>query len=158
MIRPATPHDALTVTSLTVAAEMFRPDQTVVPDTMMADYFGGQQERGHRCLIDEDAGEALGVVYVLPKPATEDTWELLMIAVRPDHQGRGRGAALLKHVETELRALGGRLLLVETSGTADYARARAFYAGCGYGDEARVRDYYEAGADMVLFRKVLNQA
>ncbi|WP_221090904.1 GNAT family N-acetyltransferase [Deinococcus aquaedulcis] len=158
MIRPATPQDASTVTALAVAAGMFPPDQTEVTDTMMADYFAGNHERGHRCLIDEDARAALGVAYVLPKPATEGTWELLMIAIHPDHQGQGRGAALMTHVENELRSQGARLLLVETSGTPDYARTRAFYVQCGYEEEARVRDYYEAGADMVLFRKALSDA
>jgi len=47
-------------------------------------------------------------------------------------------------------------LLVETAGTPDYARTRGFYAKCGYEEEARVRDYYAAGVDMVLFRKTLN--
>ena len=37
-----------------------------------------------------------------------------------------------------------------------HSRARAFYLSCGYDEEARVRDYYEAGDDMVLFRKDLS--
>lgn len=79
-----------------------------------------------------------------------------MIAVRPDRQGQGRGAALLRHVEDELRASSQRLLLVETSGLPTYERTRAFYGTCGYHQEARVRDYYQAGDDMVLFRKALS--
>ena len=155
MIRPAQPKDAAAVTRLAVAAGLFPIEDSSVPDKMMADYFGGDRERGHHCLIDEEDGAALGVAYVLPRPATEGTWELLMIAVRPDWQGRGRGAGLLRFVEEALRAANGRLLLVETSGTPEYEQTRAFYAKNGYEMEARVRDYYEAGTDMVLFRKTL---
>lgn len=157
VFRLATPADAATVTALAVAADLFPPEHTDVPDAMMTDYFGGNEARGDLCLLDEEAGEALGVAYVRPKPATLGTWELLMIAVRPDRQGQGRGAALLRFVEERLRDDGHRLLLVETSGTAEYARTRAFYVQCGYDQEARVRDYYEPGADMVLFRKALAQ-
>lgn len=58
-------------------------------------------------------------------------------------------------MEDELRADGQRLLLVETSGLADFALTRQFYAKLGYEEEARVRDYFADGDDMVLFRKAL---
>ncbi|MDB5045301.1 MAG: GCN5-related N-acetyltransferase [Deinococcus sp.] len=155
MIRPATSADSATVTALAVAAGMFPEEDTEMTDTMMADYFAGNRERGHSCVIDEEAGQPLGVAYWLPKPATDGTWELLMIAVHPDGQGQGRGGALMRHVEDALRIQGQRILLVETSGTADFELTRRFYVKCGYEQEARVRDYYGAGTDMVLFRKVL---
>jgi len=47
-------------------------------------------------------------------------------------------------------------VLVETSGSSDFERTRAFYAKCGYEAEARIRDYYAAGEAMVMFRKALN--
>lgn len=155
MIRPATPDDSMAVTALAVAAGLFPANDTEVPDRMMADYFGGNSGAGHMCVIDEE-GDPLGVAYYAPAPATDGTWYLTMIAVRPDRQGQGRGAALMSHVEGALRAGGHRVLLVETSGTPDYERTRAFYAKCGYEEEARIRDYYAAGDDMVLFRKALN--
>lgn len=79
-----------------------------------------------------------------------------MIAVRPDCQGRGRGTTLMRHVENALRTSGQRVLLVETSGLPSYERTRAFYAKCGYEKEARSRDFYAAGDDKIVFRKVLN--
>ncbi|BDP43843.1 hypothetical protein DAETH_38120 (plasmid) [Deinococcus aetherius] len=133
---------------------MFSPQDAGVVDRMMTDYFGGARDEGHLCLIDEEEGTR-GVAYVLPVTATEGTWELLMIAVRPGLQGQGRGGALLRRVEDDLRSQGGRLLLVQTSGTPDFARTRAFYAKSGYEQEARVRDYYAPGVDMILFRKAL---
>lgn len=154
MIRPVTPADSPTVTALAVAAGMFPADDTTVTDQMMADYFARNRELGHGCLIDEE-DEPLGVVYYAPVTATDRTWNLLMIAVHPDAQGRGRGAALMRHVEDALRASGQRVLLVETSGHPTFSRTRAFYAKCGYDEEARIREYYAAGEDMVLFRKAL---
>jgi ribosomal protein S18 acetylase RimI-like enzyme len=50
---------------------------------------------------------------------------------------------------------GGRVLLVETSGTPDFERTRAFYRKCGYEEEARIRDFYQAGADKIVYRKAL---
>jgi hypothetical protein len=47
-------------------------------------------------------------------------------------------------------------LIVETSATARYDHTREFYARLGYEEEARVRDYWEDGDDLVIFRKVLS--
>jgi len=154
MIRPATPDDSATVTALAVAAGLFPADDTTVTDRMMAEYFAKNRENGHGCLIDEE-GEPLGVAYYAPATATDGTWYLTMIAVRKETQGQGRGTALMRHVEDVLRASGQRVLLVETSGHPAFARTRAFYAKLGYEEEARVREYYAAGEDMVLFRKAL---
>ena len=44
---------------------------------------------------------------------------------------------------------------METSSTPAYDGARGFYRRNGYDEEARVRDYWTAGDDLVLFRKAL---
>lgn len=150
-----TPADAPTVVSLAVASELFGPDDAVIVETMMADYFAREHNSGHACAIDIDdiSGEPLAVAYWEPAKATDRTWYLTMIGVRSDRHRQGRGAALLQHVEHQLRADGQRLLLVETSSTPVFDRARSFYRSRGYDQEARVRDYYEPGDDMILFRK-----
>jgi ribosomal protein S18 acetylase RimI-like enzyme len=78
-----------------------------------------------------------------------------MIGVHRDRHRQGVGARLLGHVEDDLRARGQRLLLVQTSADPAFDRARAFYAALGYDEEARVRDYFGDGDDMVLFRRAL---
>ena len=156
MIRPATPEDAAAVVDLVVQAEMFSADEAGLVEGMLADYFGGNADGGHACVIDEEEDGTLGVAYYQPKPAADRVWDLTMIAVRPDRQGRGRGSAMLRGVEEDLRARGQRLLLVETSGTPQYERTREFYARCGYEQEARVRDYWAKGDDLVVFRKALD--
>jgi ribosomal protein S18 acetylase RimI-like enzyme len=87
---------------------------------------------------------------------TSGTWNLLLIALHPDRQGRGNGAEILAYVERLLAAQGERVLLVETSGLPAFGRTRAFYARCGYDEEARIRDFYAAGEDKVVFRKALS--
>lgn len=143
--------------SLAVAADLFPPEDSVILETLMADYFAREHDRGHACVLDTDdtSGEPLAVAYWQPAAATDRSWYLTMIGVRRDRHRQGRGAALLQHVEQQLHADGQRLLLVETSSTPAFERARSFYRSRGYVEEARVRDYYEPGDDMVLFRKVL---
>jgi ribosomal protein S18 acetylase RimI-like enzyme len=156
MIRPTMPDDSAAIIALAVAAELFPANETEELGKVLADYFSGKIDDGHVWVTDEEEGEPRGVAYYAPAPMAERTWYLYMIAVRPDCQGRGRGKALLQHVENALRTSGQRLLLVETSGLPSYERARAFYAKCGYEEEARIRDFYTTGDDKIVFRKALN--
>jgi len=75
--------------------------------------------------------------------------------VKPEARGRGIGHALLRGAESEVRRRQGRLLLVETSSTAEYRLARRLYEGSGYRLEAVVRDFYSPGDDLVIYAKDL---
>jgi ribosomal protein S18 acetylase RimI-like enzyme len=155
LIRSITAEDISRVVALTVEAELFTPDESGIVEQMMADYVSAKAADGHTCVVDEQDGRLRAVAYYEPLPATDRTWELTMIGVHRDHHRHGVGTLLLQSVEADLAGRGQRLLLVETSARPMFDRARAFYRACGYGEEARVRDYYEAGDDMVLFRKEL---
>lgn len=158
MIRSITPEDARAVTEVSIAAGLFPPEDADFLDKMMADFFGSSKDNGHRCVVDDHDGLLIGVAYYEPALATDRTWYLTMIGIRKDIQGQGRGSALMRYVEQQLQQDGQRMLLVETSGTAHFALTRQFYAKLGYTEEARVRDYYAPGDDMVLFRRVLKSA
>jgi ribosomal protein S18 acetylase RimI-like enzyme len=155
MIRSVTPDDAPAVVALAVASDLFPPEEAGVVETLIAGFFDGRAEEGHTCLVDEEDGALRAVAYYEPVTATDRAWELLMIGVRRDLHRTGLGGRLLHRVEDDLRDRGQRLLLVETSADPAFDRARAFYAALGYDEEARVRDYYADGDDMVLFRLVL---
>lgn len=156
MIRSATQLDTAAVVALTVSSELFTPDESSVVEAMLKEYFAGREAEGHTCVVDEVDGDLLAVAYYEPVTATDRTWELTMIGVRQDLHRQGRGAELLQHVEDDLRSGDQRLLVIQTSALPAFARARAFYLACGYDEEARVRDYFEAGDDMVMFRKALH--
>ncbi len=108
---------------------------------------------GSTCLVEdaEDGRGLASVVFYRPEEAADRAFDLTMIAVRPDLQGAGRGAALVRHAEQDLRGRGQRLLLIRTSGSPQYDRTRAFYRALGYVEHAPVADYWSDGDDLVLF-------
>ncbi|MBC6420466.1 MAG: GNAT family N-acetyltransferase [Hormoscilla sp. SP5CHS1] len=153
MIRPTTTDDMAALIALADSIG-FEPNQLEELTGMLADYLDGKSNSDRFWLTDDDDGP-VGVVYCASEPMTQGTWNLLLIAVRPDCQGQGRGRALMRYVEETLTARGARLLLVETSGLASFDRTRAFYRKCGYSVEARIRDFYNAGDDKIVYRKAL---
>jgi ribosomal protein S18 acetylase RimI-like enzyme len=122
-------------------------------DGMLSGYLTGAAPEDRWWTVDD--GGPVAVAYAAPERFTDRTWNLLLLAVHPEHQGRGVGAALVRHVEQAVAAHDGRLLLIETSGLPAFARTRAFYRANGYDEGARIRDFYSDGEDKVVFRKAL---
>lgn len=154
MIRLTTPDDTTVLIALAAASGLFDPNQTDDLAQMLDKHFRDRNETQDIWLTDYD-NEPVGIAYVAPERMTEGTWNLYLIAVHPDRQKQGRGKALLSHVEQMLMERGERILLVETAGTDDFEYVREFYRQNGYEEEARIREFYTAGIDKIVFRKAL---
>ena len=155
MVRPGTIDDRDDIVATVVAAGMFTPDDVGVVAELLAAHLGGADHDDDRCLVIERAGRAVAVAYAEARPAADRVWDLTMIGVRPEHQHGGDGTALIGAIEQDLARAGQRLMVVETSALAEYDGARAFYRARGYDEEARIRDYWADGDDLIVFRKRL---
>lgn len=146
-IRPLRRDDLAAAEALIAAVDLFPPE--MLPG-MAAPFLEGADELW---LVVEGGA---GLAYAAPERLTDGTWNLLLMAVAPARQGQGLGRQLVAAVEAALQEKGTRLLLVETSGVPDFARQRRFYRRLGFRREARIRDFYQAGDDKVVFAKLLS--
>ncbi len=149
-IRSIVPGDIPALKQVIDRNELF-PSQML--DGMVSDYFDNPDTSDLWFTYAEE--QPVAIAYVAPEKMTEGTWNLYLIAVAPDLQGKGIGRSIVQYVENTLRAKGERILLVETSGLDEFKRTRIFYDKCGYEQEARIRDFYQAGEDKIVFRKSL---
>jgi ribosomal protein S18 acetylase RimI-like enzyme len=154
MIRPIAPDDMNGLIALANASGLFESNQLEELKEMLSDYFGNNNS--DRFWVADDDNGIVGVAYTEMERMTDGTWNLLLIAIQPEDRGQGRGTTLLRYVEQMLTLQGGRILLVETSGLPEFERTRAFYRKCSYDEEARIRDYYKAGDDKIVYRKALS--
>ncbi len=150
MIRTTNNSDFDALIELATASGLFEPDQTELLAEMLR--YPNEKEVW---FTDDDGSGPVGVAYMAPEKMTHGTWNLYWIAVHPDHQRKGRGRAILQHVEDWLTEKRQRILLVETAGVEDFEYVRNFYANNGFESEARIRDFYAQGVSKVVFRKVL---
>jgi ribosomal protein S18 acetylase RimI-like enzyme len=97
----------------------------------------------------------VGYICYGPTPMTDGTFDLYWIASDPAARGRGVGAGLVGAMERDLRERKGRLVRVETSAQEAYGPTRGFYAALKYVEEARFRDFYKAGDDLIILAKRL---
>lgn len=109
MPRPVTAGDVPAVVDWWWPRGMFTTDEAAFLEEALA------PAEGTTCLVEDAKGGGLAsVVLYRPEEAADRAFDLTRIAVRPDLQGQDRGAALMRHVEQDLRDQGQRLLVVRT--------------------------------------------
>lgn len=149
-IRPVEKRDVAQIKGIADATALF-PSEML--DEMISGYFDGSKpDIWFSCTLE---GQAISFGFCEPERMTEGTWNLLAIAVLPEHQGSGVGAEMLRYLEGRLAKQGGRILLVETAGIPEFERTRDFYRKNGFTEEARIREFYEPGVDKIVFWKRL---
>jgi GNAT superfamily N-acetyltransferase len=153
-IRPLRPGDRLALVSLLKAQDHFRPAEIQIALELI-DLALDQPKQGDylvRC-AEGGGGEVLGYACFGKAPLTDAVFDLYWIVVHPDAWSRGPGPALLLRAEEEVKGLKARLLLIETSSLPSYARPRSFYLKHGYGEIARIPDYYAPGDHKLIYGK-----
>ncbi|MGB3548313.1 MAG: GNAT family N-acetyltransferase [Saprospiraceae bacterium] len=151
MIRNILPAD-LTAAKTVIDSSGLFPSELL--DDMIAPYFDGNPAE-QRWIGYEDGDELLGLAFHAPEEMTDGTHNLYLIAVQKAAQGKGIGTTLMTDVEDHLRRSGQRILIVETSGLDGFELTRKFYDKLGYSEEARIREFYAACEDKVVFWKML---
>jgi GNAT superfamily N-acetyltransferase len=154
MIRPMRQQDKGAVLDLVRATNMFTPAEVGVAEELLDIYLGVPDQKDYRAVVVEDEGGGVaGYMTWGPTPLAEDAYDLYWMAVSPAEQGKGRGKALVRWLEAEVRGLGGRMIVIETSSQPRYQPTRQFYINLDYKEVARVPDFYKPGDDRVIYAK-----
>lgn len=144
MIRPLVSAD---IPALASALAQMNPWRRLgFSDNGLAGYLGRSDAALTRMVVEED-GAAIAVL-ALRSPWLRGPY-VELLAVIPEHQGRGVGAALLAWAAGQ----GGGNLWVCVS--AFNGRARQFYARNGFAPVATLDDLITSGADEILMRRKL---
>jgi len=152
-LRPVGRAQRARLEALTRATGVFREEEVRTAVELLDDALAGDDD--YRLVGAYAADELVGWACWGPTPGTDGTWDLYWIAVDPARHGTGVGSDLLREVEGQVRAGGGRLVVVETSSRADYAPTRAFYEKRGFTRAAVLPGYYAPGDDLVIYLKDL---
>lgn len=149
-VRPALTDDASSIGELAERASLF--PAALLPE-MIGPYLDGSADA--LWLVATQGSRIVGFAFAQPEPLTDGTWNLRAIGVHPDHRRLGIASDLIDALEQALRNRHVRLLIVDTSDSGDQAAARRLYVTRAYSEEARIREFWEAGVAKVTFAKQL---
>lgn len=117
-------------------------------------YLTGPDQKDYEFLTaTEPSGKVAGYICYGRRPLTEAAFDIYWIVVDPLLRRAGAGRLLLAGAEADMRKQGAKIIIAETSGTPAYEAARGFYLKSGFGEEARVKDFYKHGDDLVMYVK-----
>ncbi len=154
-IRPLKREDREPLHQLLVETDVFTKEEVDIALELIDMCLNTIKQKDYIIFSYESEGEVAGYYCIGPTPATDGTFDLYWIAVKPSMQGRGIGSLLNTHAENLIRNHGGRLVIAETSSQPRYEKTRLFYTTHGYSELSRIRDYYKVGDDLVVFGKYL---
>lgn len=156
MISPASSSDKAQIHDITARAGVFSQEEVDSVPAMFDEYLkNGAEASGYHFIVYREGEKVLGYAIYGFRDLTDGVYDLYWIAVDPSARRKSVGRKLLTACEEAVRAEGGRMVIAETSGTAEYESTREFYVRTGYVNEATIKDFYKPGDDLKIFVKRL---
>jgi ribosomal protein S18 acetylase RimI-like enzyme len=146
------PEEAEAILEIARGVRVFDAEEVATVDELLRECFDkGAQISGYYFLSCRADGRVLGFACYGPRALTHGAFDLFWIATDKAAQGRGVGGALLQRVAQDIKAMGGRLIIAETSGRPDYTPTRRFYETYRYERAATIADFYAPGDDLAIY-------
>ena len=156
MISTAIETDKQQITDITTRAGVFSQEEIDSVPVMFDEYLQyGTMDSGYHFIVYREGEQVLGFAIYGRRDLAHGVFDLYWIAVDPNARRKGVGRALITASEEAVRAMGGRIIIAETSGTVEYESTREFYVRTGYVAEAVIKDFYSPGDDLFIFIKRL---
>ncbi len=152
-IGKARPDEVDQIVHVSRQAVVFSTVEVAAVAELVGDYATRGEASSYQFLVYRLDGRVVGFSCYGQRSLTEGTFDLYWIASDPTAQRKGVGKALLSQTEAEVRASGGRLVIVETSSLPEYEPARRFYEAQSYRREALIADFYADGDGLVIYSK-----
>lgn len=148
--------DAALVRSLAAATGFFSLSEVRVAVELAETAARDGAASGYSFLFAQRGGQTCGYTCFGAVPCTAGSFDLYWIVVDSSFQGQGIGRCLLTQTEKLIHDAGGRRVYAETSSRAQYRPTRSFYRHTGFRQVARLKGFYSAGDNKIIFCKTLD--
>jgi ribosomal protein S18 acetylase RimI-like enzyme len=154
-VEESLPEDRDAVAEISRRADVFNPEEEATVLELFDAYIQ-TSDSGYVFLSARAGDDLAGFACWGSTPLTEGTYDLYWICAERDRREQGVGRKLFQAVEDSVRALRGRMIVIETSTGDAYLPAVRFYEHMGCRQAARITDYYRPGEDLLVYVKYLS--
>lgn len=154
--RKARPSDRRGILSVIKRCDNLTPDEGDCAGELLDIYLKRPGQKDYYFIAAvEGRKDVIGYACYGKRPLTEAAYDLYWLLVDPLKRSMGAGAALLRHVVEALKKGRADMLIAETSSKGSYGPARRFYLKAGFKKNARIKDFYRKGEDLIIYVKGL---
>jgi len=150
--RPLTPGDVEPVRALVWGALGVTPYVDRVMELLSAAEHADPESRA---LVIERDGTVAALALYGPVAGASDAWRISMVLVTPRVELRDVGRAMIDGVVESARGAGARLLVAELPADAVLGRSLSLLRANGFGQEARIPDFFREGVALLFLRREL---
>src|SRR3989339_19899 len=100
---------------------------------------------------EEEMGNFSSFICFGSTPMTSGTYDLYWLGTSQKYEKQGLARSLVDFMISYLREHQGRIIRVETASKEAYSGTQAFYQRLNFKEEARLRDFYAPGDDLMMF-------
>lgn len=136
--------------------KVFSKEEVKISIEMAQEYLKKGKKSDYNFLVAKGNGDILGFICFGPTPLTYHTFDLYWIAVSKNYQGKSIGSILLKKCEEKVKKEGGKILIIETSSTNKYEKARNFYKKFGFKKITEIKNFYKYRDNKIIYAKYFN--
>jgi len=152
LIRKTVSSDRQALAEIIGCSDNLTDDEKQCAIELLDIYLNDPSQKDYFFMTAEDAdGCQTGYVCYGPRPLAAGVYDLYWVVVAPERRRSGVARAMLENTVEAMKVFGARMLAAETSGTAAYQAARAFYLKSGFTEEARIKEFYKPGDDLVVY-------
>lgn len=123
-------------------------------DGMISDYLNNPNSKSVWFVCLENK-EPIALGFCAKEKLTNETYNLLAIAVSNKHKRKGIASKMIYFIEDHLKSKGCRMLVIETSSIEEFKKARSLYKKLNYIQLAEVKDFWDDNDDKLIFGKKL---
>jgi ribosomal protein S18 acetylase RimI-like enzyme len=149
------PSDRDGVRAMVRSTSFFSAEEEDVAVELVDERLAKGLSSGYHFLFLERGVSVVAYACYGPVPCTRESFHLYWVVVDQHLRGHGVGPRLMRMAEERIQSMGGHRIYAETSSRDQYAPTRRFYEKCGFVIEAKLKDYYCPGEDLLVFTRVL---
>ncbi|OFZ26701.1 MAG: hypothetical protein A2381_17060 [Bdellovibrionales bacterium RIFOXYB1_FULL_37_110] len=148
-IQPIKITDKAKLVNLLEDISLFTPDERAVALELLEDTSPSSDY--HFLGTFEDNGELSSFICFGPTPMTHGTFDMYWVGTADHHQRKGLARKLFNEMNMVLKKQNARMVRIETSGKDNYVSTRSFYENIRLVEEARLKDFYSVGDDLIIY-------
>jgi ribosomal protein S18 acetylase RimI-like enzyme len=152
-IRPMTGRDQKALLDMINGTPEFNASDRAVAQEVIDDYLADPRNSGYTTLVADVDSQIAGYICYGLNTMTQGTWDIYWLAVAPEFQDMKIGGQLMAIAEKDIKATGGKLIILEVSSLPINDKTHRFHLKGGYKYLFTIKDFYGPGDDKVLYEK-----